>query len=668
LWAKAIETIAQAPNKGETGKNSPLTISNYLFELSTDAGFATFVSRDSLVADTTKMIATLTSNINYYWRVKAKNQTGWGEYSSVFTFRTALDPALLSQANFNSVIIPQIMSCGGTTRLPVVIRATLINLVPNKLYRYYSNGAVFTDLGGTNPGAGNPIFINPDSANYRYTTSTSLTTDGGYDIFRADGSGTYTGWFSIVNTANARFAAGKYIIPAVVIGDSLGAPVSKNALNDSIRVVNFSGNNADTCATGIFGISVAFPKNIVSVYDNISGTGKPLSQTYLEDEGVTVASIAPFYSTNVNAQNGRWGTVIPNINANGVRRIEQRDKITGSLMTFNTDADGLWQSGANTVNPSGGLTPVALQLIDAPLLNYPVLVSPANNATNQELSLTLDWNVATYASSYRVQLATDSAFTTILKDSTLVPDSLFISGLANNQSYWWRVAGITTTGTAPFGSAYKFKTITSILSLDLKVYLEEFWNGATQASDTVRIYLAAATSPYTLIDSQKVVLGTAGTTSPTFTGILSGNYYIVVKHRNHLETWSKLPQTFVAGTSLSYDFTTAATQAFGDNMKQVGSVWVLYGGDANQDGEVSAFDIPIFIFQFGTQGYLSCDFNGDGDVNATDVPIFRNNFGLTKAVPTLFDNPNKGKKNTEENTIKKNNTDVKNNKETKKNK
>jgi hypothetical protein len=267
-----------------------------------------------------------------------------------------------------------------------------------------------------------------------------------------------------------------------------------------------------------------------------------------------------------------------------------------------------------------------------------------------------------------VQLATDSAFTTILKDSTLLPDSLFISGLANNQSYWWRVAGITTTGTAPFGSAYKFTTITSILSLDLKVYLEGFWNGAAQASDTVRIYLAAATSPYTLIDSQKVVLGTAGTTNPTFTGILSGNYYIVVKHRNHLETWSKLPQTFVAGTPLSYDFTTAATQAFGDNMKQVGSVWVLYGGDANQDGEVSAFDIPIFIFQFGTQGYLSCDFNGDGDVNATDVPIFRNNFGLTRAVPTLFDNPNKGKKNTEENTIKKNNTDVKNNKETKKNK
>jgi hypothetical protein len=61
-------------------------------------------------------------------------------------------------------------------------------------------------------------------------------------------------------------------------------------------------------------------------------------------------------------------------------------------------------------------------------------------------------------------------------------------------------------------------------------------------------------------------------------------------------------------------------------------------------------------------------------VNATDIPIFRSNFGLTKAVPALFDNPNKGKKNTEEIMIKKTNTDVKTNtdiktnKETKKNK
>ena len=46
-------------------------------------------------------------------------------------------------------------------------------------------------------------------------------------------------------------------------------------------------------------------------------------------------------------------------------------------------------------------------------------------------------------------------------------------------------------------------------------------------------------------------------------------------------------------------------------------------------------DISIFITQFGTQGYLSCDFDGDGDVNASDVQIIAQNFGLTTFVPGL---------------------------------
>lgn len=177
------------------------------------------------------------------------------------------------------------------------------------------------------------------------------------------------------------------------------------------------------------------------------------------------------------------------------------------------------------------------------------------------------------------------------------------------------------------------------LPLNLKVYLEGFWNGTTQVADTVRIYLAASSSPYAFVDSQKVVLSTSGTTSPTFTGASSGNYYIVVKHRNHLETWSRLPQTFTAGTPVAYDFTTDSAKAYGYNMKKVGSVWVLFGGDPNQDGSIDGIDIPIFISQFGSTGYLSCDFNGDNDVNAQDVVIIASNFGLTKVVPTLILEP-----------------------------
>jgi hypothetical protein len=741
-WGKAIETKKTQSIKQINGignKDNTESILKYWYDLVTDSASLAGLVRDSALTDTTKLVSTLTQNTIYFWRVRAKDEVGWGPFSGWFKFTTQTDPTALSQANFNAVIIPQIMSCGGTTRMPVVVRATLINLTPNKLYRFYNGGAVFTDMGTTAYGAGNPLFTNPDSTIYRYTTAASLTTAGGYDQFRANGSGTFTGWFAFVNTANARFAAGKYIIPSIVLGDSLGTTISRFAMNDSIKVVNFSSTVADTCGTGIYGISVGFPKNIISLYDNITGTGKPLSQTYLESEGVTIASIAPFYTTYVEGLNGRWGAVIPNVNANGVRRVEQRNLATGNSMIFNTDADGTWPSGAITVNPTGGLTPVGLLLNDAPLLDYPLLVTPINNATSQPLSLTLNWNTVTYASSYRVQLATDSLFATIVKDSTLVPDSLYVTGLLGLQNYWWRVAGATTTGVGPFGSAFKFTTmmaapiaptlllpvngatgvsltplldwndvatatsyriqiasstqdtvnfttntwdttVTTVsqatvpagklsqftkyywrvnatngggtgpwatkfnfttlalsLQLNLKVYLEGFWNGTTQVADTINIYLAASTSPYTLLDSQKVVLGTSGTVSPTptFSKVSSGNYYIVVQHRNHLITWSGLPQTFVAGTPLSYDFTTDSTKAFGLNMKKVGSVWVLIVGDANQDGSIDATDVTdLLIPQYGNIGYLSCDFNGDGSVDAADIPYMIANYGLTKVVPS----------------------------------
>ena len=171
------------------------------------------------------------------------------------------------------------------------------------------------------------------------------------------------------------------------------------------------------------------------------------------------------------------------------------------------------------------------------------------------------------------------------------------------------------------------------MSLNLKVYLEGFWNGSTQVTDTAIVYLASGTTPYAYVDTAKVVLSATGTASMNFNRVTTGSYYIVVNHRNHLETWSATAQAFVGGTPLSYDFTTASTQAFGGNMKQVGSVWVLYGGDGNRDGSIDASDIGLFVAQFGNLGYLSCDFNGDGDVNASDVLIISNNFGLIKITP-----------------------------------
>jgi hypothetical protein len=167
----------------------------------------------------------------------------------------------------------------------------------------------------------------------------------------------------------------------------------------------------------------------------------------------------------------------------------------------------------------------------------------------------------------------------------------------------------------------------SVLNLGLTALIEGFYNGATMTPDTVTVELRSNGLPYTLIESKKVVLSSTGTAAPAFSTAVNGTpYYIVLKHRNAIETWSSTAQTFT-GSNLNYDFTSAATQAYGSNMILVGTKWCLYEGDANKDGAVDALDMIAIdndAANFVT-GYVPTDLNGDGGVDALDMIICDNN-------------------------------------------
>ncbi|MBK7254237.1 MAG: hypothetical protein IPI04_10050 [Ignavibacteria bacterium] len=113
--------------------------------------------------------------------------------------------------------------------------------------------------------------------------------------------------------------------------------------------------------------------------------------------------------------------------------------------------------------------------------------------------------------------------------------------------------------------------------------------------------------------------------------LLRGVYYIVIKHRNCLETWSKSGGvTITQGSSTDYDFTTSASQAYGSNLKLKGSKYCLYSGDCNQDGVVNSIDKLQIVSKLGNSGYIPEDINGNGFVNASDRSISVINLGKTK--------------------------------------
>ena len=170
-----------------------------------------------------------------------------------------------------------------------------------------------------------------------------------------------------------------------------------------------------------------------------------------------------------------------------------------------------------------------------------------------------------------------------------------------------------------------------------KLILQGYWNGSemtpalynqgmgnsTSSSDWVNIELKDSNPPFATVASSASLLGTDGWTESQLNANLSGNYYVVIKHRHSLETWSANPISL--DSQSSYDFTTGATQAYGQNMISLNNgAFAIYSGDINQDGFIDSFDFPSLdtdIFNGVSSIYVNTDLNGDGFVDSFDFPI-----------------------------------------------
>lgn len=105
-------------------------------------------------------------------------------------------------------------------------------------------------------------------------------------------------------------------------------------------------------------------------------------------------------------------------------------------------------------------------------------------------------------------------------------------------------------------------------------------------------------------------------------------YYISVKHRNHIETWSHDPVMINAANM--YDFTTGFNMAYDDTAnppmaRGEDNVCLLYAGDINQDGGIDGLDMNVIDNEVGFYGYNLSDINGDGGTDGLDMNFVDNN-------------------------------------------
>ena len=244
-----------------------------------------------------------------------------------------------------------------TTRVPFAYRLTMTNLTPNATYRYF-NSVVIEGDAPSSDGSGNVIFVKTDGVFIR-SSSPGLGTPGQYGEFTTDGNGAFSGWFILEPSGNARFTPGNQVFMRVCLNDGAGGSTVTTRLTSATTatVINFGTAAASAEGTAIRCISSAGTRNFAFLYNNTSGSGRPLYGTSIENTGVDFAgtgSYAAFYGNIVQGVNGSWGGIVPNVNSQGIRLIEERSLSTGLPVNTTASANGMWGT-TDTRNPSGGL-------------------------------------------------------------------------------------------------------------------------------------------------------------------------------------------------------------------------------------------------------------------------------------------------------------------------
>ena len=240
--------------------------------------------------------------------------------------------------------------------------------------------------------------------------------------------------------------------------------------------------------------------------------------------------------------------------------------------------------------------------------------------TRAEYKIKLSTGDTTSVRAMTMDLTTDSSFLYSAHQNNIswqANDSIFVRFQSADKFYSKWVRG-------PLDSTYFFRYLT------LTALIQGFLYGSTMIPDTVTLELHKGSSPYNLIEAQKGILNSAGVGSYKFlTASLGTPYFLVVKHRNAVETWSSTGKTFSISV-LSYNFTSAKSQAYGNNLVLKNGMYCLYSGDVNHDGLVDSGDLAaidndnsIYI-----TGYTNTDVNGDGIIDTSDLALTDNNNSL----------------------------------------
>jgi hypothetical protein len=145
--------------------------------------------------------------------------------------------------------------------------------------------------------------------------------------------------------------------------------------------------------------------------------------------------------------------------------------------------------------------------------------------------------------------------------------------------------------------------------------------------DWVMVRLRSSADSTVIVDSTAALIQRDGdivnvdNSSPVnFVNVGPGDYYVEVKHRNHLAIMTDVAVN-LPGPPTTLDFFNGTTPAFGlSPMVNVGGKFLMYGGDADGNGLIENLDLFLeWLPNRGLSGYYGGDMDMNGIVENIDV-------------------------------------------------
>ncbi len=579
--------MLSTPSNGSSGiATSPILTwhvsqgaESYRLQVSADSTFLSTKFDQSNLADTTEVIGGLANSTKYYWRVNASNAAGSGGWSPVWNFETVAPPPSITvnPGNINFGAVP--LNTSSAVQTYIVYGSNLISPVtvqaPNGFLVSRSESGSYSDSISLNETSGtimDTVWVKfaPASATAYSGTISNTSADSASQYVSVSGTGV-TPVLSIIDLRDSIFSATVYsadslnnwttsIKPFVKTSTGWQTPngsgttdwgefvqhgaVTSGGVADSDAI--YAPTDSTDMAT-VADYTLSYPDSISLKY----GLGDGRQSTYADVRFVVQVKDNNVYTTILDStvdDSAGWRIF-------GASLSRWKDSVV--TLRLITDPNGVtfedWSYWADAR--------VEVASAKAPPQS-PMLAFPANDTTGADTSLTLTWSASASASSYELQVSTDSTFgTTFLDRAGLTSTSLSLSGLAGGTAYYWRVDAANSAGTSSWSEVWRFTTATGLNTLSAPVLVSPFdsatglptqlrfiWNPSPGAS-TYRLEISTDSTFGTFVIVPNLTLPSDSISTGLFIGT---TYYWRVSAANSAgtSTWSDV-----------WHFTTAGGQA-----------------------------------------------------------------------------------------------------------